>query len=593
MLLALQPVAPASAKAKKAISVYPVPGTPVASDSTTFSFRGVNKKNLGPVVVTGGKSGRHGGRLLAHSDGRGVSFIPKRKFRRGETVWVKTRQRVRGAKKGRFRVKIGRFYGSDEVGTPAPSTPPAGTLKSRPNFKPPVLDIKVAPTPAAAAGKIFFAPKTEGMAIANRQGKIVWFRPVGFGGTGDEIYNFRAQRYRGKPVLTYWKGASTITGYSQVGKFEILNRNYTRIARFEPGNGYKPDIHEFVVTPQNTALVLAYRGVRWNTSKFGGAKNARIVDNVIQEVDIKTGAVIFEWHSLGNVSVGASQAELPTDGTSFDYWHANSIQRDGPNALLVSARKTSTVYRINRWNGKIMWALRGSGTKARTDFKMGPGTSFGYQHDALRLPNGDISLLDNGSGRFAPVVNPESSGLVLRLRGKTKATRTATLVRRNNHTPDPIISGSQANAQPLPGDGMFIGWGSYSQMTEYDGDGNIVFDAAFPQGDAHSYRAYKEAWHGKARNRPAIYSESAPEGEPEGMSVWVSWNGASNVAEWRVLAGADERSLSAVKTEPWADLETRIDVPGPVAARVQVEALDRNGKVIGQSAVAAVGTRAR
>ncbi|MDQ2700800.1 MAG: arylsulfotransferase family protein, partial [Actinomycetota bacterium] len=254
--------APAHAKPKRAISVYPLPGTPVASDATTFSFRGIKKKNLGPVTVTGSKSGRHTGRLLAHSDGRGVSYLPKRKFVRGELVRVKTKRRIRMGKNGNFWVRIGRFYGSDEVGKPAPAQPVAGTLKSRPNFKPPVLDVRTV-DPAATQGKIFFSPKNAGMTIADRQGRIVWFRPNGFSGSADTIYNFQAQRYRGKPVLTYWKGASTITGFSQVGHFEILNRKYNRIARFKPGNGYEPDMHEFVITPRNTALVLSYRGVVW------------------------------------------------------------------------------------------------------------------------------------------------------------------------------------------------------------------------------------------------------------------------------------------------------------------------------------------
>lgn len=594
-MLLLGPANPAAAKMKKPISVYPLPKTPVASDSTTFSFRGIKKKNLGPIVVTGQQSGRHRGRLLAHSDGRGVSFIPKRKFKRGELVTVRTRRWIRGARggqHGRFWVRIGRFYGSDEVGEPAPADPVVGTLKSRPGFKPPVLDVKTL-TPAATQGKIFFAPKTDGMTITDRQGRILWFRPVGYGGTGNQIYNFRTQRYRGKPVLTYWKGASSLIGYSQVGHFEILNRNYRRIARFKPGNGYEPDIHEFVITPQSTALVLAYRGVRWDARKFGGNRNSKIMDNVVQEVDIKTGAVLFEWHALGNVGIGASQAEIPDDGTPFDYWHANSIDHDGRNALLVSARKTSTVYRINRWNGKIMWALRGSGTKGRSDFTMGAGTQFGYQHDALRLPNGDISLFDNGSGRFAPVVNSESSGLVLRLRGKTKATRTATLVRRNVHTPDPIVSGSQGNAQPLPDDGMFVGWGSYPQMTEYDKDGNIVFDMAFPPAEAHSYRAFKAPWHGIPQGRPAIASEIAQAPDPEGLTVWVSWNGASDVREWRVLTGADEGSLTEATTVPWENLETEIEIPGTVAAKVQVEALDKDGQVLGRTAVADAGTQVR
>ncbi len=588
-VLAISP--PAHAKPKRAISVYPLPGTPVASDATTFSFRGIKKKNLGPVTVTGSKSGRHTGRRLAHSDGRGVSYIPKRKFVRGELVRVKTKRRIRMGKNGNFWVRIGRFYGSDETGKPAPAPPVTGGLRTRPGLKPPNLQVKTK-TAGIAPGKIFFAPKSDGLTIADGQGRITWFRPTSYGGTGEGVYNFRTQKYRKRPVLTYWKGASTITGYSQIGFFEILNRKYNRIARFEPANGYKADIHEFVITPRNTALVLSYRGVIWNMKKFGGPVNGHLVDNVVQEIDIKTGAVIFEWHAIGNVSVGATTAEVPKDTSSFDYFHTNSIQLDG-DSFLVSARKTSSVYRIDRATGKIKWVLRGSGRKGRSDFKMGPGTSFAYQHDALRLPNGDISVFDNGSGRFAPTVNEESSGLVVRLSGKTKKTRKATLVRRNTH-PDKVVSASQANAQPLSNGGMFIGWGSAPQMTEFDKDGSITFDAVFPDSAISSYRAYKAPWHGIPRQRPAIASQPLLEGgTPGGMTVWASWNGASNIANWRVLAGPDEGNLTEVATHPWENLETEITVGDKYGAVVQVEALDRTGKVLGKSAAVSVGKRSR
>lgn len=588
-------VEPATAAMKKPISVYPLPKTPVASDTTTFSFRGIKKSQLGPVIVTGSRTGRHHGRLLAHSDGRGVSFIPKGRFKRGELVRVQTRRWIRGAnnrdhKRGRFWVRIGRFYGSDETGKPVPVQPPKGNLESRPDLNLPTLAVKTN-TGTAAPGHLFFAPKTHGMVITDRDGRIVWFRPTAFGGSGTAIYNFRPQTYRGKPVLTYWKGSSTIQGYSQVGRFEILDRNYNRIARFTPGNGYRPDIHELRITPWNTALVLSYRGVVWNTKRFGGSVRSHIVDNVIQELDIKTGAVLFEWHALGNVSPRSSQAKLPTDSTSFDYWHANSITEDGPNALLVSARKTSSVYRINRWNGKLIWVLRGSGKRSRSDFRMGPGTSFGYQHDAQRLPNGDISLFDNGSGRFAKTVNPDSSGLVLRIRGRTRKTRTATLVRRNRH-PEPIVAASQGNSEPLPDGGMLVGWGSVPQLTEYDRDGNVTFDLAFPPNASHSYRAFKAPWNGVPRDRPAIASRRS-NGGADRLTVWASWNGAVNVAEWRVLTGPDAGNLTEAVIAPWSNLETEIEIPGPVAAKVQVEALDASGKVLAKSAAVDPGSRAR
>ena len=569
------------AAVKKPVSVYPMPGTPVASDKTTISFRGLKPKNLGPIKVYGGKSGRHGGKRLVHSDGNGVSFIPKRSFTPGEKVKVYTKKRIKRTNKGDFAFRIGRFYGNDDKkGKPGePNKFPK--LKSRPDLKPPNMKVETL-TDEASPGKIFVAPRQDGMVITDNFGRISYLQQAGHGGKGDSILNFQNQTYEGKPVLTYWKGASSTTGFSQIGTFEILNRKYNRIARFQPGNGYKADIHEFAITPRNTALVLAYRGVLWNSTSVGLGKNAKILDNVIQEIDIKTGAVLFEWHSLGNVGLKSSAGETPDDGSPYDYFHANSIKMDG-DSYLISARRQSTIYRVDRKTARIRWALRGDGRKG--SFKMGPGTSFGYQHDAQRLPNGNISLFDNGSGRGVPEVNPTSSGLVLKLQGKGK-NRSASLVKRYSH-PDGIVSGSQGNMD-TNGDNHLVGWGSEAQLTEFNAAGDVVLDMTFYDAPSSSYRAYKGNWVGIPKGRPAIASEAVG----EGATVYASWNGSQSIAEWKVFSGAGAGSLSEVGSAPWANLETAIDVAS-IGARVQVQAFDREGKKIGQSKVVAVGTQSR
>ncbi|MDQ2700205.1 MAG: arylsulfotransferase family protein, partial [Actinomycetota bacterium] len=229
--------APSQAAVKNPVSVYPAPGTPVASEKTTISFRGLKPANLGSIKVFGSKSGRHGGKRLAHSDRRGVSFIPRRHFKSGERVRVFTGKKIKRARNGDFSFRIGRFYGSDDKkGKPgAPNKNPR--LKSRPELRPPALTVEHR-SDEASPGKVFVAPKQEGMLIADNFGRTSWYRSTGYGGNGDNINNFQPQELDGEPVLTYWKGASSATGFSQIGVFEILNRKYNRIARFQPGNGY-------------------------------------------------------------------------------------------------------------------------------------------------------------------------------------------------------------------------------------------------------------------------------------------------------------------------------------------------------------------
>ncbi len=592
----LLPSAASGAQAAKPvpISVFPAPGTPVASDTTTFSFRGLKPKHLGPVRVTGSKSGPHRGSRLVHSDGRGVSFVPDRRFIPGEVVEVRTGKVIRRARNGDFRVRIGRFFSRDvKPGQPkAPNRFPA--LKSRPGLRPPSLRV-LSSSPEAAPGSMLFAPKETGLTIADRLGRISWFKPTGYGGNGQEVQDFRVQSYRGNPVLTYWKGEATNGGATQKGSFNIRNRNYRRIARFGMGNGYKPDAHEFTISPRDTALVISYRPVRWDTERFGGSKNGKVFDNVVQEIDIATGAVLYEWHSLGNVSLGASVSKPPGDGSAWDWFHLNSIEDDG-NSFLISARKVNSLYRIDRRTARVRWRLRGDGIKpAENDFRMGPGTSFGYQHDARRLPDGDISIFDNGRGkRFRPV-NNQSSVLILRLRKQGKVAR-ATLVKRIRKQPKPVLATSQGGAQVLPDGNVFVGWGSLPRMTEFTPDGSVAFDAVF-SAPTNSYRAQKADWPGIAPGRPVIMSrkngsQGKSGGKGMGATVWASWNGAGDIVEWQVMSGPAPGKLREVARAPWTGLETRIRVP-KLGPKVKVVARGADLEALGSSALAGVGERSR
>ncbi|MGK2933161.1 MAG: arylsulfotransferase family protein [Solirubrobacterales bacterium] len=573
-------------KAPKPVAVYPVAGTKFVSNATTISFRGINPKRLklSEIKVTGSKTGVHKGEKLRHSDGRGVSFVPKKKFAKREWIRVQTNLRITGARKGDFRYKVADLTTRDDKPLNPEIPPITDGLHSRPDLKPEKLEV-TAYEPGVAPGNIFYAPKQDGLAIADNAGRTTWWQPTNFDVSGVTFYNFRTQKYNGRPVLTYWRGASSVTGYAQIGTFEILNRKYEKIASFKPGNGYKADIHEFQMTPRNTALVLSYVGVSKDLSKVGGAKNGRLLDNVVQEVDIKTGAVLFEWHSAGNIPINTGVGQVPEDRSSFDYFHANSIQVDG-DGYLVSSRRQSSIYRIHRKNGTIHWALSGTGN-SRNDFQMGPGTEFGYQHDAQRLPNGDISMFDNSNGRFEPPVYPESSALVLRLSGKGKK-RKATLVKRYTHPGDGVVSASQGNAEPLANGNFFVGWGQPNLMTEFNAAGDVVFDAShtgtiIPDlGVASSYRAYKAPWSGIPQGKPAIAVDST------GTKVWASWNGSQATAKWEVLTGADASSVAKVAELDWADFETEIATPALGAVTV-VRALDKTGKELGRSAAVAPG----
>ena len=580
---------PKTVKTKSPVAVYPIAGTKFVSNKTTISFRGLSprKLKLNEIKVVGGKTGVHKGRKLRHSDGKGVSFVPKKDFAKGETIRVRTDLRIVGGKKGDFKYRVANLTTRDDKPSNPDVPPVTDGLHSRPDLKPERINVTTYGE-GVSPGKIFFAPKQDGLGIADNRGRVTWWDPTNHPATGVTFLNFRTQQYNGKPVLTYWKGSSSVTGYSQIGSYEILNRKYENIASFTPGNGYKADIHEFQMTPRNTALVLSYVGVNQDLTSVGGLKNGRLLDNVVQEIDIKTGAVLFEWHSAGNVPFTTGIGQVPDDRTSFDYFHANSIQWDG-DSYLVSSRRQSSIYRVDRKTGKIRWALSGTGN-SRNDFEMGEGTEFGYQHDAQRLPNGDIQMFDNSFGRFEPPVFPGgSSALVLRLSGK-KGNRKATLVHRFTYPGEGLKAASQGNAEPLENGNTFVGWGQINHMTEFNAAGDIVFDAThtgtvIPDlGVNSSYRTYKGNWTGIPQGKPAIAVD------PAGTKVWASWNGSQSTTKWEVLSGPDVDSLSKVGESAWNDFETEIATSG-LGAVTAVRAVDKNGKTLGQSKAVAVGSQ--
>jgi hypothetical protein len=442
------------------------------------------------------------------------------------------------------------------------------SFRSRPDLAPPVVTV-TASSPAAASGDIFIAPKQDalekGPEILDGAGRPVWFNPV-----PGQATDFRVQTYEGKRVLTWWQGPpeAPVPG-SGVGHGVIMDSSYRVIARVDAGFGTDTaDLHEFQLTSRGTALLTVFRIVPANLSSVGGPADGKAVDGVVQEVDVATGKVLFTWHSIGHVALAESYAK-PSNSSAFDYFHVNSIEEEPNGNLLVSARNTHAVYEIDKRTGAVLWRLGGK----KSTFRMGPGTSFAWQHDARRLDDGTITLFDDEA---APAVGKESRGIQLRL---DYAKRTATLVRADANG---TLAGSQGSVQRLDNGDLFVGWGAVPRLSEFSSSGATVFDATFSTGD-DSYRAYRFAWNTTPPTRPAIAVAA------DGHKVWASWNGATEVARWRVLGGTNATNLTPIEAVPRHGFETKATLfaTKPFLA---VEALDAQGRVLAQSAVVTHGS---
>ncbi len=587
LVLAVALIAPATAQAQ--VAAFPRPGSDFVSPQTQISLRGIAPGKIGAVLVTGSRSGRHGGELRPHSDGRGASFVLDSPLVARERVTVRTDRRIVGARGGDYRLRVARP--GPPLRAPRLKEPPnrpsqTRFFHSRKDLEPPEAKVRRR-SRRATRGNLFLAPKLgpgeNGPMILDERGDLVWFNPLR---PRFEADDFRAQTYRGKPVLTWWEGLANLgTGN---GEGVILDRRYREIARVRAGNGYFMDPHEFQLTERGTALIGSLAPTIQNLSKLGGAKRTVVLDTVVQEIDVATGLVVFEWHSLDDIALEESYLPPPKKRNDrWDYFHINSIEEVRGGDLLISGRNTWSAVKVSRPGAKVVWRLGGR----RSDFRIEKGAGFAWQHDVRQRPNGVITLFDNGA---FPPVHKESRAMGLRLRGGR-----ARKVRDYRHKPT-LLSSSQGNMQVLRNGNVLIGWGALPVVSEFSASGKLLFELTLPKPlnpgpppktleqilkapkPTQSYRAFRQRWAGRPSEPPAIAAST----NSRRTKVFMSWNGATNVARWRVLAGDSPSSLKPVARARSEGFETGVTLKGSPAF-VAVRPRDGRGRALAPSRVIA------
>ena len=205
--------------------------------------------------------------------------------------------------------------------------------------------------------------------IIDGNGDLVWFLDLSPGADSTmRAFNFNVQTLRGEPVLTWFQGAVT-DGHGQ-GHYEIWGTNYTKVAEVYGQDGYQGDLHEFVLTDRGTALFTCYGQATTDLSGFGGQTAGKYLYGVVQEVDVSTGQLLFEWRSDEHVALGESIGGIKTSAIPWDYFHVNSICVDPTDDnLIISGRNTWAFYKVDRVSGAVIWRLGGRAT----DFDIGPG----------------------------------------------------------------------------------------------------------------------------------------------------------------------------------------------------------------------------
>lgn len=562
-----------------AVTVSPLPGTPDATPQTQISILGAGVGQLRSIFVIGSQSGRHTGVLRSYQAAPGASFLPSAPFDEGEHVSVcavvRTAGGLRRAGTSFTVASVAKL--SYQPPFEVPGTRGEAQAYHSTDVKPPKVTIAHQASDESAVGDLFATPYAgpaeHGAMIFESSGRLIWFhRPPN---PNWAIANLQLQSFGGHEDLVWWQGAINTYGFG-FGEDVIANDAYEQVARVRGGNGLSTDLHAIQLTPSGAAFVTAYCPVRTSVPgggpKHAGAKDSPgarrsevVLDSIVQEIDVKTGLVMWEWQSLGHVPLSRSHQPMPASGP-YDYFHIDSLQALPDGDLLIDARNTWALYDLRRHTGRIAWQLGGR----HSSFKLSPGVRFGWPEDAQMLSGEQVALYDGGVSSGA-----RPRGEVLQLE---PSHMTASLLPTGQLTRG--VGGrrgaGEASVQPLPGGGWIVGFGGLPNFAEFGAEDRVTYDARFPASEV-SYRIYREPWHGQPSAPPNVVATTSG----ASTTVYASWNGATEMAAWVLLAGPSPLSLEPVTTVPSAGFETAITAHA--AAYVKVEALNAAGTPLTES----------
>jgi Arylsulfotransferase (ASST) len=456
---------------------------------------------------------------------------------------------------------------------PATGNPGSGvsSFVTRPDLRP--ADVRITQLKAhgerteprfvvmAPMADIAYKNAQRGPMLVDRRGRLVWFDR-----SADSTFDVQVQTYKGQRVLTHWHG-ELIGGYG-AGVGEIIDETYTTIATVGNAETQPIDLHEFNLTSRGTALATHYERRPADLSSIGGAKDGVLLVSHALEIDVATNKVLLDWTSIDHVGLDESYQPLPSAaGDAYDFFHINSIAEAHDGNLLISGRNTWCVYKVNRTTGEVIWRLNGK----RSDFPVPDDVGFSWQHHVRAHGKSELTVMDNadisGHGSLALLLDLDEAGKKISLR-------------RAFQHPAKFVAWTLGSVQVRPDGNVFVGWGAQPYFSEFSKDGELLVDGQF-NSETRSYRTFLADWNGRPTDKPAMVARS---NEGSGFVIYASWNGATEINHWTVLAGADPASLQPVGAQPWTGFETTIVVnsDGPL---FQVAAIDGHGNELGRSNV--------
>jgi len=310
--------------------------------------------------------------------------------------------------------------------------------------------------------------------------------PIFFRELSDYAYDFKIQQQN---IMTYF--------ITSAGRAYAMDTTYTVIDSFQCGNGYEnnTDGHDFQLLANGHSLLLAQDPQLVDMSEIvpGGDPYAIVTGQIIQELD-ESKNVVWQWRSWDHFEITDATWDINMLSHRIDYVHCNAIEKDSDGDLLISCRNMDEITKIDYETGEIIWRFGGENNEFTL---IGDNRWFSHQHDIRRLPNGNVTLFDNGNlntPQYARAVEYQLDEI----------NKIAILTWEYRPSPD-IIAGFAGNCQRLPSGNSVIGWGrSTPCCIEVRPDGEKAFELNFTPG--LSYRSVRYPWHGRAA-KPYLLGE--------------------------------------------------------------------------------------
>lgn len=417
----------------------------------------------------------------------------------------------------------------------------------------------------------------DGDGIFQDDGTLVWWLHV----SGDSE-DMSVVHFQGQPYIALWTGRGQGGGSYGVGSVTLYDNHYQVAGHISIGRAYGAngiDLHEFQITPRGDALVGSYTPFHMKVNGHYETVLGYLVEKwslVHDSSGIHTGKLLFAWNAINDVRLSDSKFGDPGAGRVWDYFHGNGITEAPDGDLLVSGRNTWGIYEISTQRGSagfdhVYWQVGAAHDNRLSE-------PWCYQHDISALGSGIYSVYDDGG--TGPGCMPHSTqhparGLIFSVDTTRRPVRVR-LIRAYTHNPS-IYSAFTGSTQILANGDALIDWANFPEITEYDSSGrDVKMDLSLSN---WSYRGFRFAWDGQPTQPPAV----AAQGSGTGTNVWASWNGSTEVAAWRILAGPDASHLSPVGGPiAKSGFETAMSIPGQYST-LEVQALNSSGAVLATS----------